>query len=152
MTTSPPLTGVYCLIITLKEKSPIQIGKKEKIIFEDGCYVYVGSALNSLLPRIKRHLRQEKKLHWHIDYLLQNGNSEIVEVKYALTTERLECQVANEISNRGWGIEKFGSSDCKCHSHLFFFNDCLEAVEACKCAFSVLGQEQQTIKDLKKSR
>jgi Uri superfamily endonuclease len=104
MTTSPPFKGVYCLIINLKRRSNIQIGKKGEIIFENGCYVYVGSAMNSLTARIKRHLREEKKLHWHIDYLLKSDHSEIVDVRYTLTKERLECQVAHEISKKGWGV------------------------------------------------
>jgi Uri superfamily endonuclease len=149
MTTKAPITGVYCLIINLKEKSCIQIGKKGKILFEEGCYVYVGSALNSLPARIMRHLRQEKKLHWHIDYLLKNADSEIVDVIFTLTTQRLECQVADELSKQGIGVKKFGCSDCNCHSHLFYFNECSEADEACQNTFSVLKQDQKTLKDLK---
>jgi Uri superfamily endonuclease len=148
MTTSPPSTGVYCLMINLKEKSTIKIGKKGKTIFEKGCYVYVGSALNSLKARINRHLKQEKKLHWHIDYLLKSEQSEIVEVHYTLTKNPLECQLAHEISKKGIGMEKFGCSDCKCHSHLFYFIDCLEGVEACQHAFKALKQEQKTLADL----
>ncbi len=60
MTDKNPLRGVYCLIINLKEKSTIQVGKKGKINFEDGCYVYVGSALNSLTARINRHLGRRR--------------------------------------------------------------------------------------------
>jgi Uri superfamily endonuclease len=149
MTKDPPITGVYCLIINLKEKSPIQIGRKGKILFEDGCYVYVGSALNSLPTRIQRHLRQEKKLHWHIDYLLKNVNSEIVDVIFTITTKRLECPVAHEVSKKGTGITGFGSSDCHCPSHLFYFKNCDDAVEVCNNAFSVLNQQIQTLNDLK---
>ena len=148
MTTKSPLRGVYCLIINLKRKSTIQIGKKGKIIFDDGCYMYVGSAHNSLKGRIKRHLRQDKKLHWHIDYLLKNNHSEIMEVMYTVTQKRLECRLAHEISKKGLGIDKFGCSDCKCHSHLFYFNDSLEAVETCQHAFNALKQEPKTLDDL----
>jgi Uri superfamily endonuclease len=146
---NPPLTGVYCLIINLKEKSGIQIGRKRKIVFQEGCYVYVGSALNSLTARIKRHLSDEKKLHWHIDYLLKNSDSEIVDVIFTLTTERLECKVAQIISEKVFGISGFGSSDCKCPSHLFYFEDCDKAIDACQNAFIVLKQEQKVLKDLK---
>ena len=65
----------YCLIINLEKNRKIKIGKKlGKIDFEKGFYVYVGSALNSLESRLNRHLSDEKKLHWHIDYLLKNAN------------------------------------------------------------------------------
>ncbi|MDI9437866.1 MAG: GIY-YIG nuclease family protein [Euryarchaeota archaeon] len=148
MTDKNPLRGVYCLIINLKEKSTIQVGKKGKINFEDGCYVYVGSALNSLTARINRHLRAEKKLHWHVDYLLESDHSEIAEVMYTITHERLECQVAHEISKGGMGVKGFGSSDCGCQSHLFYFSNCFGAVEACQDAFNHLKQEQKTLLDL----
>ncbi|MEN6330330.1 MAG: GIY-YIG nuclease family protein [Methanobacteriaceae archaeon] len=149
MTTNPPLTGIYCLVIYLKEKSPIPIGKKGEFLFDRGCYVYVGSALNSLPTRIARHLRQEKRLHWHIDYFLESVNSEIVDVIFTLTHNPLECQVANEISKKGTGIPRFGSSDCQCPSHLFYFKDCKESVEACKKAFEVLGQDHENLEYLK---
>ena len=148
MKPNPPLTGIYCLIINLKEKSSIQIGRKGKIAFQEGCYVYVGSALNSLTARIKRHLSDDKKLHWHIDYLLQNSNAEIVDVIFTLTTERLECKVAQEISEKNMGISGFGSSDCQCPAHLFYFENCNKARDACQNAFEVLGQENETLKYL----
>lgn len=145
---NPPLTGVYCLIINLREKSSIQIGKKGKIIFQEGCYVYVGSALNSLAARIKRHLNEEKKLHWHIDYLLKNSDSEIVDVIFTLTEKRLECKVAQKISEKGRGISGFGSSDCQCPAHLFYFKDSYNAIDVCQSAFEVLGQKHENLEYL----
>ena len=38
--------------------------------FKKGCYGYMGSALNGLEQRVRRHLSTQKKLHWHVDYLL----------------------------------------------------------------------------------
>ena len=37
----------------------------------------VQNAMNSLESRVKRHLSDNKKKHWHIDYLLLNKNSKI---------------------------------------------------------------------------
>jgi Uri superfamily endonuclease len=37
---------------------------------------------------------------------------------YAVTSERLECQLAREL-NEG-GVPKFGCSDCSCTSHLLY--------------------------------
>ncbi len=108
----------------------------------------MGSALNSLEARIKRHLSDEKKLHWHIDYLLKNSNAEIVDVIFTLTKERLECKVAQEISEKYMGISGFGSSDCQCPSHLFYFENCDDAWDVCQNAFEVLGQKHEKLEYL----
>ena len=56
------MKGYYCLIINLDNDSEIEIGKRlGKINFDKGYYVYVGSAMNSLEARLKRHLSDEKK-------------------------------------------------------------------------------------------
>lgn len=75
-------SGTYCLIIEIAEKFNIKIGKIGDLEFEKGFYVYVGSALNSLVPRINRHLSQNKKIFWHIDYLLNSKNSRVKDVIY----------------------------------------------------------------------
>lgn len=92
------MKGCYCLIIRLEKKSQIEIGKRlGKIDFEKGHYVYVGSAMNSLEARIKRHLSDEKKLHWHVDYLLKQ--SKIVEIIYN-ESEKIECELSQYISKK----------------------------------------------------
>lgn len=51
------MKGSYCLIINIKKDTEIKIGKKLGFInFKKGCYVYVGSAMNCLEYRVKRHL------------------------------------------------------------------------------------------------
>ncbi|HMK53654.1 MAG TPA: GIY-YIG nuclease family protein [Methanobacteriaceae archaeon] len=148
MTKDPPLKGIYCLIIDLNQESIITVGKKGKISFENGCYVYVGSALNSLEARIKRHLSSEKKMHWHVDYLLKHQNTKIVDVIFAVTSDGLECQLAFEVSKRGVGIQDFGSSDCKCSSHLFYFEECVTAKESCIRALELLELKVKNLKEL----
>ncbi|MGZ7049923.1 MAG: GIY-YIG nuclease family protein, partial [Methanobacterium sp.] len=66
--------ATYCLLINLNVDSEISVGKLGKLNFKKGFYVYVGSALNSIDARIKRHLKNDKKLFWHIDYLLTTSN------------------------------------------------------------------------------
>lgn len=112
------MKGSYILVINLKEKKSIQIGKLGKIIFEKGFYVYVGSALNGLEQRINRHLRTNKKKHWHIDYFLDFAN--IVDIFYKESQTRDECNIGVELDNYLASIPDFGCSDCKCKSHLFF--------------------------------
>jgi Domain of unknown function DUF123 len=62
--------GCYSLIIYLRKKTLIRIGKLGQAVFPAGTYVYTGSAMGGLEPRLKRHLRSKKKLRWHIDYRL----------------------------------------------------------------------------------
>ena len=113
----PEEKGTYILKIKLKEPRTITYGKNRKR-FKRGYYFYVGSAMgesNNLRRRIERHLREDKKLHWHIDYLLQYGTVKEVYI----SGEAVECEVARDLSFLK-SIEGFGSSDCSCKSHLFF--------------------------------
>ena len=112
------MKGCYILIIELKENKSIQVGKIGNIGFKKGFYVYIGSALNGLEQRINRHLRNEKKIRWHIDYLLQNG--EITDIFYKENDIKEECSVAKKFDGKLKSIPNFGCSDCRCKSHLFY--------------------------------
>ena len=111
------MKGSYILLIKLDEDKDIQIGKLGNIPFKKGYYAYVGSALNGLEQRINRHLRQEKKKHWHIDYLLQNA--EIVDIFYKVGNKKEECKLTNSLNDLK-SVKGFGCSDCSCDSHLFY--------------------------------
>ncbi|MDH7507093.1 MAG: GIY-YIG nuclease family protein [Candidatus Thermoplasmatota archaeon] len=112
------MKGSYILIIKLEEDKKIQIGKLGEIFFKNGFYVYVGSALNGIEQRINRHLRKNKKKHWHIDYLLDYAK--VIEILYKESRTRLECNIAEIFDKQLFSISGFGCSDCKCKSHLFF--------------------------------
>ena len=112
------LKGIYTLLITLNTSTIVRIGKLGTVSFREGHYAYVGSALNGLAARIPRHLREEKKLRWHIDYLLQKAT--ISEVIYGITAKNKECAVASQLMMELVPIHRFGCSDCRCKSHLFF--------------------------------
>lgn len=142
------LKGTYCLLIYLKTDQTIQIGKKGEIIFKKGYYVYVGSAMNSLGGRIRRHLRKNKKLHWHVDYLLDNPQSQITEVYFSDDGIKHECDMAFHIAGEGSKIQGFGCSDCKCNSHLIYFSSLVEAECACNGAFKKMGLKFHKMKDL----
>ena len=75
--------GIYHLIIYLPSDTSIEVGKLGRYYFQTGYYVYTGSAMRGLDQRIARHLRSEKRLHWHIDYLLQHG--QIIDVTTRIT-------------------------------------------------------------------
>lgn len=117
------MKGAYCLVILVLKDIEIRVGSLGKIRFDKGKYVYVGSALNNLEKRVERHLTEGKKIFWHIDYLLSNPNTKIEEVYYKKSGEKKECKIANKVKNNGDPIKDFGSSDCKCESHLFKVKD-----------------------------
>ena len=65
--------GSYVLVIEVKDDGEMKVGKLGVIRFNRGYYAYVGSAMNGIDARVGRHMRQDKKKHWHIDYLLERG-------------------------------------------------------------------------------
>jgi endonuclease-3 len=111
-------TGVYILKIKLDHPTTLAYGKNHISHFPKGYYYYVGSALNNLEARINRHLSQEKKIHWHIDYLLKQATIE--HIYYKITTEKEECPLAQTLAKKLDSIPNFGSTDCTCKSHLYY--------------------------------
>ncbi len=134
------MKGIYCLLIRLENNCKINVGKIGIIEFKSGFYIYVGSALNSLDARLKRHTRKEKRIFWHIDYLLKNAK--IIDIIYAKTTERIECKIAELLFNNLKPIPNFGSSDCKCKSHLFYSDDLEKIINTAINAFRKLKLRQ----------
>jgi Uri superfamily endonuclease len=115
------VTGIYVILIEMPKATEIKIGKNRKLLFERGFYAYVGSALAGLERRLARHLSTEKKLHWHIDYLLTAAR--VLRVIESQTNTRKECLIAQALSQRLPSVLGFGCSDCRCASHLFFCHD-----------------------------
>jgi len=113
------MKGIYCLVIFLNKSRNIKIGKK-RVLFPKGYYCYVGSALNNLEKRIQRHYSKRKKFHWHIDYLLKHAKIINVVVKRNFEDE---CFISRKIKSLGGKVilKGFGSSDCKCDTHLYYF-------------------------------
>jgi Uri superfamily endonuclease len=111
------------LIIQVDENVNVTVGALGKLTFEKGLYAYVGSAQANLEQRIKRHLAKEKRLFWHIDYLLNDSAARIVKVLYKQADKTEECDLAKAIGERGESVDGFGCSDCSCKSHLFRIGD-----------------------------
>lgn len=124
--------GTYILIVKCPSGVRINVGSLGTLSFKpDKIYVYIGSAFGpgGLWSRIKRHLTQRKKKFWHIDYLLTPGNKCHVKAVIVLPRLRVEHDLAMALSKIADGtIKGFGSSDCKCPSHLMFFSTTLNEV------------------------
>lgn len=113
------ISGLYQLLIRLGQPMRICVGALGDCLFPAGCYVYTGSARRGLTQRISRHLRSHKRVHWHIDYLLAAADSVTVFVLPDLTVS--ECRLHADLSGGEAVIPGFGSSDCRCRSHLAHF-------------------------------
>ena len=120
-------------MINVEKESMIDIGSLGKIQFPKGYYVYIGSAQNSLEKRIHRHCSKNKKIRWHIDYLVSKNKVKITNVYFKIAGKAEECKTAQKIADISTAepIKGFGSSDCRCMSHLFRLSalDGLKALE-----------------------
>lgn len=112
------IAGVYLLLIRLRKRRWVQIGATGYRFFLRGSYGYVGSARKGMRSRLNRHLKNAKRLHWHIDYLLQYG--EVEAIVYGQCPSNRECMLANELRRTFKFLPGFGCTDCRCPSHLFF--------------------------------
>ena len=125
------MKGSYILVVFVDRDTKLIIGALGKIKFQKGFYLYTGSAMGNsgsatLITRVRRHisLPESKKVHWHIDYLLKNKYSSVCCIYLIPSLQNLECLIVNELLNVSDGhINKFGSSDCLCKSHLLYFKD-----------------------------
>jgi len=110
--------GSYLLVLHLRKRRSLSVGRLGKISVPPGFYIYVGSAMRGLERRIERHRHTRKRPHWHIDVLRA-----VAEFRSALpirSSARLECDIARALEEIGqWQIPGFGSTDCACGTHLF---------------------------------
>jgi Uri superfamily endonuclease len=119
-------SGCYSLVIQLKQRKKLRIGKLGEIEFPPGIYVYTGSAMGGLRARLLRHLSNRTKLRWHIDYFLNDEQARIERIFLYPAAPGQECRQNQKIGALRGALSvrhKFGASDCKsgCRSHLIFF-------------------------------
>lgn len=110
------------MVIPSKDCLRLRIGKLGIRDFPPGYYVYAGSALAGVHGRLKYHLKSVKPLHWHIDYLLQQAT--VDQIWFAFGEDRLECRcngILAELPGATPIVRGFGSSDCRCYTHLTHF-------------------------------
>ncbi|MFX1236698.1 MAG: DUF123 domain-containing protein [Promethearchaeota archaeon] len=118
------------MVIYISKDTQIKIGSLGFVQFFKGYYLYVGSAMgqkgsSTLLNRIKRHISppENKNKHWHVDYLLESPNACVQKLILIPIKHKIECLIAKELSQKAESaIKGFGSSDCRCLSHLFYFS------------------------------
>ena len=107
------------MVLEVLKNVRVRVGALGVICFEKGSYAYVGSAQNSIEARFGRHFSRDKKLRWHIDYLLNDKNVKIIRALYKeCDDKREECKLALSLIDDDNFVKGFGCSDCKCRSHL----------------------------------
>ncbi len=115
--------GVYILLVQ-NDECQIRVGASGKRIFSAGWHAYVGSALGAGgFARVMRHFRlnseKDRRPCWHIDSLLISPCFQVTGAYCIHTQERIECHIAHQMT--GDVITGFGSSDCSCKGHLFYY-------------------------------
>jgi Uri superfamily endonuclease len=106
----------YQLVLQVAQPLRIEVGRLGRLRLAAGRYVYTGSARRNLEARIARHVRPEKRLRWHIDYLLAQPGVRLVRVRRS----RLPECALNQRTRGTIPVPGFGASDCLagCGSHL----------------------------------
>ena len=136
----PSSPGLYVLILKLPEPATIVVGRLGSFFFPAGWYAYVGSARGpgGMRARIRRHIRLDKPLHWHIDHLRRCAKPETV--WFSSEDGFNECGWADGLTKLGGSsipVPGFGSSDCGCRAHLIRFASSPEAADFA----AVVGQD-----------
>lgn len=115
----PASPGSYVLLIELGQGACV-LRRGTALPFAPGWYAYVGSARGpgGLRARLSRHLRSDKKPHWHVDALTAIA----VRLVGFAVEGAFECDLGARLVRSGHFSHVhpgFGSSDCHtCPSHL----------------------------------
>jgi Uri superfamily endonuclease len=117
---APPFT-TYQLKIEIARSVRVAVGRFGDFVFPAGRYAYTGSAKRNFEARIARHLRTEKTLRWHIDWLLAARGVKVVGVR---RSRKDECAL-NHCAHGRIVAPGFGASDCRdgCGSHLRYLGE-----------------------------
>lgn len=123
--TFSPNSGIYVLAIEAKKPFKTGIKKYERLVFQPGWYYYAGSAQKNLRQRLARHIRKDKKIHWHIDHITTVPSNKVEHILLLKDAPKeIECELANYFEKQlklDSSIQGFGNSDSNCSStHLFY--------------------------------
>ncbi len=123
--------GTYIVVLKSDQAKTIRIGKLAQLNIQKGYYAYIGSAFGpgGVIARLKHHYKVSHRPHWHLDYL--RAETEFYEAYAEYSSEKKECEWASLISKSEMVSEPlkgFGSSDCQCSTHLFYFTSYVKMV------------------------
>ncbi len=129
----PASPGTYVLVLRSSRSRTVRVGRLGQLQLRPGYYLYVGSAFGpgGLRARIEHHCRRADRPHWHIDYLRRYTRLEGV----WYCCRRCEHEWATAIGRlpgAAVAMPGFGSSDCRCQTHLFWFPEAPEMLPNAK--------------------
>jgi Uri superfamily endonuclease len=126
--------GTYVLLLQTDRPVKINPGCLRPCRLPAGRYAYTGSARGpgGLRARVDHHLRPDKPLRWHIDYL--TAQVPVIAVLTSPGVENRECaylQAILSLPGTAAIVPRFGSSDCRsgCPAHLVRLPDDLAISE-----------------------
>jgi Uri superfamily endonuclease len=124
----PSAPGTYVLLLYADRPVEISPGCLGRWKLPAGRYAYAGSARGpgGLRARVTRHLRPDKPLRWHIDYV--TSQVPVIGVLTSPGAENRECaclQALLSLPGVVAIVPGFGSSDCRsgCPAHLLHLPD-----------------------------
>lgn len=118
-------SGIYILEIEAKVNFKLDIKKFTGLTFPAGWYYYVGSAQKNFHHRVLRHIRKEKKIHWHIDHLTTNKKIDVKSIYiFENKPKQFETDLVKDLVDNiplKYFADGFGNSDDPvCKSHLLY--------------------------------
>ena len=149
------MKGAYLLIMEIKQTVTIQIKSLGSVSFAPGEWVYVGSGMGngstSIENRLLRHFRDDKKIYWHIDYLLSAG-AMVTKALGIESQKHVECLLARTLSDHDNflpGPRGFGSSDCRkgCGTHIYHYQGKQPIGDSLRQVLDKLGLSAQVTRD-----
>jgi len=148
----PAEPGTYLLWLTLAQPLMLTVGRLGQFDLAPGHYAYVGSAHGpgGLRARVGRHLRKEKRLHWHADYL-----AAVLSIRYihaVSTPQKLECAWTRQLlvlPGASVPIYGFGNADCRdgCPAHLVRLPDDYDFPKLTEILHTCSGKVGLTLRD-----
>ncbi len=124
--------GTYALFMLMNETVVTEVGALGTLRFGPGVYIYAGSAAKGLEPRLARHARRDKVVHWHVDRLTTRPECQVVGALTFGPGGPSECEIIELLMDiEGIAIEHpaFGSTDHGCAGHLVSLGQRPELVE-----------------------
>jgi len=133
--------GTYTLVLSVPDRTTVEVGALGEVRFEPGGYAYTGSALGAGgFSRVDRHRRiaagEHDVRHWHVDYLTGHPGTTLRTVLLAPGRDA-ECAVATAVGEGP--VDGFGASDCGCDSHLAREPSVQAVSEQVRAAYDRLG-------------
>jgi Uri superfamily endonuclease len=117
----PDEPGVYALWLRLQRPLRLNVGALGEVPFRAGHYLYLGSAGSGLRRRLKRYLQGCAHVFWHIDHLLPHVT--LIAICLRKNLRLSECELRRRLAappHIQEGPPGFGSSDCRCSTHLLY--------------------------------